>query len=153
MQTSSSWQYNPSLFFTIIVPNTKLNYNKEIVDKVLMQTHNRSCHFVSIWFCLYSIFYLADPIDPIQVGEGGKAVGIDHIPELVEMARANIKSDSPELLESGTIELVGKSQGAFAIPCIEQGGFPHFPLTGRTQKYVSLKLLLWLLSSISFNIL
>lgn len=41
-----------------------------------------------------------------MVGDGGKAVGIDHIPELVEMARANLKSDSPELLDSGTVELV-----------------------------------------------
>lgn len=33
------------------------------------------------------------------------AVGIDHIPELVEMSRKNIENDQPELLRSGRIQL------------------------------------------------
>ena len=43
-----------------------------------------------------------------MVGNTGKAVGIDHIPELVRFSEDNIKSDHPELLESGVVELVGK---------------------------------------------
>ena len=43
----------------------------------------------------------------LMVGTAGKAVGIDHIPELVEMSRKNIKQDGKEeLLVSGQIELV-----------------------------------------------
>ncbi|CAL4092901.1 unnamed protein product, partial [Meganyctiphanes norvegica] len=41
-----------------------------------------------------------------MVGESGKAVGIDHIDELVKFARDNIEKDSPELLESGRLKLV-----------------------------------------------
>uniref|UniRef100_A0A2P2I4I1 Protein-L-isoaspartate(D-aspartate) O-methyltransferase n=1 Tax=Hirondellea gigas TaxID=1518452 RepID=A0A2P2I4I1_9CRUS len=41
-----------------------------------------------------------------MVGSTGKAVGIDHISELVDKARTNILSDSPDLLNSGTIELI-----------------------------------------------
>lgn len=32
------------------------------------------------------------------------AVGIDHIPELIEMSTSNIESDNPELLNSGRIQ-------------------------------------------------
>ncbi|KAJ3102340.1 hypothetical protein HDU97_000621 [Phlyctochytrium planicorne] len=39
-------------------------------------------------------------------GERGKAVGIDHIPELVEFSVQNVRGDCPELLEDGTLELV-----------------------------------------------
>ncbi|KAF2364936.1 Protein-L-isoaspartate(D-aspartate) O-methyltransferase [Trinorchestia longiramus] len=52
------------------------------------------------------------------VGETGLTVGIDHISELVDAARTNIKKDSPELLESGIVKLVvgdgrlGYSEGA-----------------------------------------
>jgi len=43
----------------------------------------------------------------LMVGSSGKAVGIDHIPELVEVSRANIKQDGKEdLVRSGQIELV-----------------------------------------------
>ncbi|KAB7497913.1 Protein-L-isoaspartate(D-aspartate) O-methyltransferase [Armadillidium nasatum] len=41
-----------------------------------------------------------------MVGPTGKAVGIDHIPELIRFSEDNIRSDSPELLESGRIKLV-----------------------------------------------
>lgn len=33
------------------------------------------------------------------------AVGIDHIPELVEMSQKNIESDQPELIRTGRIQL------------------------------------------------
>lgn len=41
----------------------------------------------------------------VMMGETGTAVGIDHIPELVEMSKANIEKDNPELLSSGRIVL------------------------------------------------
>ena len=43
-----------------------------------------------------------------QVGKTGKAVGIDHIPELVEMSRQNIGKDmvTKSMLETGRIQLV-----------------------------------------------
>ncbi|XP_050711835.1 protein-L-isoaspartate(D-aspartate) O-methyltransferase-like isoform X2 [Eriocheir sinensis] len=41
-----------------------------------------------------------------MVGENGRAVGIDHIPELIKMAQDNIEKDSPELLSSNTVKLV-----------------------------------------------
>lgn len=42
----------------------------------------------------------------LMVGETGLAVGIDHIPELVNAATANIKKDQPGLLESGRIKMM-----------------------------------------------
>lgn len=43
------------------------------------------------------------------------AVGIDHIPELVEMSQKNIEKDHPELLASGRIHLkVG--DGRLGVP-------------------------------------
>jgi len=43
----------------------------------------------------------------IMVGEGGKAVGIDHIQELVDMSRSNLRKDAKDpMLESGQITLV-----------------------------------------------
>jgi len=43
----------------------------------------------------------------LMVGGGGRAVGIDHIPELVEMGRDNIKKDGKDgLVESGQLSLV-----------------------------------------------
>ncbi|KAK3865045.1 hypothetical protein Pcinc_029303 [Petrolisthes cinctipes] len=41
-----------------------------------------------------------------MVGETGRAVGIDHINELIKFSQENIERDSPELLSSGTIQLV-----------------------------------------------
>jgi len=37
---------------------------------------------------------------------GGKVVGVDHIPALVQLARDNITRDDPRLLQSGAIQLV-----------------------------------------------
>jgi len=42
----------------------------------------------------------------LMVGETGMAVGIDHIPELVEFSRSNIQRDKPALLESNRLKLV-----------------------------------------------
>jgi len=41
-----------------------------------------------------------------MVGESGKAVGIDHIEELVEMSEKNIRGDCADLLDSGRVTLV-----------------------------------------------
>uniref|UniRef100_A0A2L2XXI4 Protein-L-isoaspartate O-methyltransferase n=1 Tax=Parasteatoda tepidariorum TaxID=114398 RepID=A0A2L2XXI4_PARTP len=42
----------------------------------------------------------------LMVGEKGKAVGIDHIENLVNMSIENVKKDQPGLIESGRIKLV-----------------------------------------------
>lgn len=42
----------------------------------------------------------------LMVGPSGRAVGIDHIKELVDTSRSNIKSDHPELLESNRLKLI-----------------------------------------------
>jgi len=44
----------------------------------------------------------------IMLGENGKAVGIDHIPELVEKSLENVKKDNPELLNSQRVILESK---------------------------------------------
>jgi len=43
-----------------------------------------------------------------MLGENGKAVGIDHIPELVEKSLENVKKDNPELLNSKRVILESK---------------------------------------------
>ncbi|XP_034244862.1 protein-L-isoaspartate(D-aspartate) O-methyltransferase [Thrips palmi] len=42
----------------------------------------------------------------LLVGERGRVVGIDHIPELVEFSRKNVLSDKPELLNTGRLKLI-----------------------------------------------
>ncbi|XP_050537732.1 protein-L-isoaspartate(D-aspartate) O-methyltransferase isoform X2 [Daktulosphaira vitifoliae] len=41
----------------------------------------------------------------VMLGENGKAIGIDHIPELVEKSIENIANDNPELLNSQRVIL------------------------------------------------
>ncbi|XP_055337542.1 protein-L-isoaspartate(D-aspartate) O-methyltransferase-like [Paramacrobiotus metropolitanus] len=41
-----------------------------------------------------------------MVGRSGKVVGIDHLPELTNLSRENIKKDDADLLDSGRIKLV-----------------------------------------------
>ncbi|XP_047986400.1 protein-L-isoaspartate(D-aspartate) O-methyltransferase isoform X2 [Leguminivora glycinivorella] len=41
-----------------------------------------------------------------MVGETGRVIGIEHIPELVQMATKNIKKDNPALLTSERIKLI-----------------------------------------------
>lgn len=43
----------------------------------------------------------------MMVGETGRVVGIDHIPELVALATKNIQKDNPTLLSSERIKLIG----------------------------------------------
>ena len=43
-----------------------------------------------------------------MVGENGKVVGIDTIPELVELSRQNIMKSDSQLIESGNVELHGE---------------------------------------------
>lgn len=45
----------------------------------------------------------------IMLGNNGKAVGIDHIPELVEKSVENVKKDNPELLNSQRVILESKN--------------------------------------------
>lgn len=45
----------------------------------------------------------------LMVGEAGRVVGIELIPELVIVAIKNIQKDNPELLTSGRINFVGKN--------------------------------------------
>jgi len=45
----------------------------------------------------------------IMVGEKGKAVGIDHISELVTKSIENVKKDNPDLLDSQRVILESKS--------------------------------------------
>ncbi|XP_014216085.1 protein-L-isoaspartate(D-aspartate) O-methyltransferase isoform X2 [Copidosoma floridanum] len=42
----------------------------------------------------------------LMVGPKGVSVGIEHIPQLKEIATKNIENDHPELLETGKVELV-----------------------------------------------
>lgn len=42
-----------------------------------------------------------------MLGEKGRVVGIEHIPELVKLATKNINQDNPALLASERIKLVG----------------------------------------------
>ncbi|KAK6640389.1 Protein-L-isoaspartate(D-aspartate) O-methyltransferase [Polyplax serrata] len=42
----------------------------------------------------------------LMVGEKGKAVGIDHIAELVDSATENVQRDKPELLKSGRVKFI-----------------------------------------------
>lgn len=49
----------------------------------------------------------------IMLGENGKAIGIDHIPELVEKSIENIRKDNPELLNSQRVILESRSLNSF----------------------------------------
>ncbi len=43
----------------------------------------------------------------LKVGERGLAVGIDHIPELVNMSIENIRRDQPNFIESNRVKMIG----------------------------------------------
>lgn len=51
----------------------------------------------------------------LQVGPTGKTVGIDHIPELVNMSVDNVRKHHGELLDSGRLKLIGKLKENFLI--------------------------------------
>ena len=42
----------------------------------------------------------------IMVGEAGKAVGVEHIPQLVELSTANARKSHADLLDSGRLQLL-----------------------------------------------
>ena len=43
-----------------------------------------------------------------MVGSQGLVIGIEHIPELVEISIRNVKGDKPAFLEDGRLKFVGK---------------------------------------------
>lgn len=43
----------------------------------------------------------------LMVGKTGLAIGVEHIPQLVEYARENVNKDNPELIATGQIKFVG----------------------------------------------
>ncbi len=57
--------------------------------------------FNSYWFFYFSIFHK-------QVGESGRVVGIDHIPDLVDMSVENVRKEHAQLMDSGRLKLIGK---------------------------------------------
>ncbi|GMR59371.1 hypothetical protein PMAYCL1PPCAC_29566, partial [Pristionchus mayeri] len=56
----------------------------------------------------------------VMVGSRGKVVGIEHIPQLVEMARRNIEKNHGNLLRSGRVELI-EGDGRIGRPI--EGGY------------------------------
>ena len=44
----------------------------------------------------------------LLVAPKGKAIGIDHIQELVDFSKRNIQQDQPDLLRDGVVEFVGE---------------------------------------------
>lgn len=44
----------------------------------------------------------------LMLGPNGTAIGIEHMPQLQELAKRNINNDHPELLENKQIQLIGK---------------------------------------------
>ncbi|KAJ3054147.1 Protein-L-isoaspartate(D-aspartate) O-methyltransferase [Rhizophlyctis rosea] len=76
-----------------------------------------------------------------MVGPSGKVVGIDHIPDLVELSKSNLLAVHSELTETGRLELIGKLEtpagriyesGVKLTHCVQVGdgrqGYPkHAP--------------------------
>lgn len=52
----------------------------------------------------------------LMVGPNGVTVGIEHIPQLQELAKRNIENDHPELLNNGQLLLIGKKKRLGSIP-------------------------------------
>ena len=53
----------------------------------------------------FNIYYLLYD-SKLQVGETGKVVGIDHIDELINWSKDNVRKDNAALLDSGRIKFV-----------------------------------------------
>jgi protein-L-isoaspartate(D-aspartate) O-methyltransferase len=68
------------------------------------------------------------------VGPTGKVIGIEHVPELVKNSIENIKSDNPNLIQSGQVKIVagdGRKGYAEEAPydCIHVGAYaPTIPV-------------------------
>jgi protein-L-isoaspartate(D-aspartate) O-methyltransferase len=45
------------------------------------------------------------------VGERGRVVGIDHIPELINWSTENVRKQHADLIDSGRIKFVGAFTG------------------------------------------
>lgn len=43
-----------------------------------------------------------------MVGPRGRVVGIEHIPELIEVSTKNVRKDCPHFLKDGRLKFVGK---------------------------------------------
>lgn len=54
----------------------------------------------------------------IMLGETGKVVGIEHIPDLVTLATKNIKNDNSLLLTSERVKLLGKYIWFVLLLCV-----------------------------------
>jgi len=68
-------------------------------------TAHSSNNFITEHFVFSGSGYLTACMAEM-VGNSGKVIGIDHIPELVEKSRQNIKRGNADLLESGRVLLV-----------------------------------------------
>ena len=55
----------------------------------------------------------------MQVGETGKVVGIDHIDELINWSKDNVRKDNAALLDSGRIKFV-VGDGRKGFPAVMQ---------------------------------
>ena len=44
-----------------------------------------------------------------MVGTTGKVIGVEHIPELVDLSKRNVAKDQPDYQESGRVRFVGKA--------------------------------------------
>lgn len=51
-----------------------------------------------------------------MVGTTGKVIGIEHIPELVELAKRNVARDQPNMQESGRIKFL-RNNNAISLAC------------------------------------
>ncbi|KAI8851796.1 Pcmt1-prov protein [Chytridium lagenaria] len=64
--------------------------------------------------------YLVAAMAYMVRGNGGKAVGVEHIPELVAFSQANVAKDCPELVEEGSLKIMA-ADGRLGSP--EDGPF------------------------------
>ena len=75
-------------------------------ENVIVVTYMYSSNnFITVLFVFSGSGYLTACMAEM-VGNSGKVIGIDHIPELVEKSRQNIKRGNADLLESGRVLLV-----------------------------------------------
>jgi len=63
-----------------------------------------------------------------MVGARGRVIGIEHIPELIEISARNVREDNPHFLKEGRIKFVGELQtllSTFVLAVIVPGMFLH----------------------------
>ena len=74
-----------------------------------------------------------------MVGETGRVIGIDHVPELVEKSRCNIRKGNSGLLDSGRLTLVtgdgrqGYLEGNTDSYPVEGFALNHHPMLYKSQ--------------------